>query len=183
MGSLSDEALLAGMASGDPDAATAFVRRYQARVYGLALTMVGVSAVAEEVAQEAFVRAWRHAGSYDVRRGTVTAWLLTITRNLAIDMIRLRRERPVDPVQLTSYLRGGEGAARQTGVGIEDLDQLRGALQALPAEQTRAIVLSVFHALTAKEIAEVEHIPIGTAKTRLRRGLAKLREALGVNDD
>jgi len=180
--SVSDEALLAGMASGDPDAATAFVRRYQARVYGLALTMVGVSALAEEVAQDAFVRAWRHAASYDVRKGTVTAWLLTITRNLAIDVIRLRRERPVDPVQLTGLLRG-ENVAAPTSSGVEDREQLREALRALPAEQSRAIVLSVFHALTAKEIAEVEHIPIGTAKTRLRRGLARLREVLGVNDD
>ena len=60
-----DDGLVAGMAAGDPDAAAAFVRRYQSRVFGLALTIVGVPAVAEDVAQEAFVRAWRFAGGYD----------------------------------------------------------------------------------------------------------------------
>jgi RNA polymerase sigma factor (sigma-70 family) len=87
MGVSDDEALLAGMAAGDAQAAAAFVRRYQARVYGLALTVVGLPAVAEEVAQEAFVRAWRFAGGYDPRRGAVATWLLTITRNAAVDVL------------------------------------------------------------------------------------------------
>ena len=94
---LSDEALVAGFAAGDRDAATAFVRRYQARVFGLAVTMVGDPAVAEEIAQEAFTRAWRHADSYDARRGRVVTWLLTITRNLAIDHLRAHRAEPIEP--------------------------------------------------------------------------------------
>src|SRR5438093_8086474 len=85
----SDDGLLAGLAAGDPQAAATFVRRYQARVFGLALSIVGVPAVAEEVAQEAFVRAWRFAGGYDPRRGEVAGWLLAIARNLAIDAARL----------------------------------------------------------------------------------------------
>ncbi len=88
---------MAGFAAGDTDAATAFVRRYQARVFGLAVTMVGDPAAAEEIAQEAFARAWRHAGSYDARRGRVATWLLTITRNLAIDHLRAHRAEPLDP--------------------------------------------------------------------------------------
>src|SRR5262245_475478 len=79
---LSDDSLLAGMAMGDAAAAAAFVRRYQPRVYGLALTIVGSNAVAEEVAQEAFLRIWRSATAYDARRGQVGTWVLTITRNL-----------------------------------------------------------------------------------------------------
>src|SRR5688572_18110837 len=93
----SDESLIAGLAAGDRTAATAFVRRFQARVYGLAVTMVGDAAVAEEIAQEAFTRAWRHAGAYDARRGRVATWLLSITRNLAIDQLRARRTEPLDP--------------------------------------------------------------------------------------
>ena len=88
---------MAGFAAGDSDAATAFVRRHQARVFGLAVTMVGDPAVAEEIAQEAFTRAWRHAESYDTRRGKVSTWLLTITRNLAIDHLRAHRTEPLDP--------------------------------------------------------------------------------------
>ncbi len=86
----SDEALLAGFASGDPTAEAAFVRRFQRRLFGLAVTMVGEDEAAD-VAQEAFVRAWRHAGAFDPRRGSVATWLSTITRNLALDHLRARR--------------------------------------------------------------------------------------------
>src|SRR5215470_20237672 len=92
------------MAAGDAQAAAALVRRYQARVYGLALTIVGVPTIAEEVAQEAFVRAWRFAGGYDPRRGGVAGWLLTIARNAAIDAVRLSRDQPYDPDVLIGLL-------------------------------------------------------------------------------
>jgi RNA polymerase sigma factor (sigma-70 family) len=102
MDGLSDESLLAGLGSGNPDAAAAFVRRFQGRVYGLALTMLRDPDLAEEVAQETFVRAWRHAASYDPRRGRVPAWLLTIARNLAIDRTRMRPVTPTDPDVIAS---------------------------------------------------------------------------------
>jgi RNA polymerase sigma factor (sigma-70 family) len=85
---VSDEALFAGYASGDPEAAARFVDRFRRRVYGLALAVVRVPVDAEEVAQEAFVRAWRFAASFDERRGSVAAWLLGITRNVALDSVR-----------------------------------------------------------------------------------------------
>jgi RNA polymerase sigma factor (sigma-70 family) len=94
---LSDEALLSGLAAGDADAATAFTRRFQARVYGLVLTIVRDEGTAEDVAQETFVRAWRHARTYDPRRGRVATWLLTIARNLAIDVIRVKSAEPARP--------------------------------------------------------------------------------------
>src|SRR5262245_33327861 len=94
---LSDEALLAGFATGDPNTAAAFVRRFQGRVYGLALTIVRQPVIAEEVAQETFARVFRHAGAYDARKGRVATWLLSIARNLAIDHTRMKRLDPVDP--------------------------------------------------------------------------------------
>jgi DNA-directed RNA polymerase specialized sigma24 family protein len=84
MSRASDESVLAGLASGDAKAATVFVRRFQRRVYGLALTIVGDWKTAEDVAQETFLRAWRHADAYDARRGRVSVWVLAIARNLAI---------------------------------------------------------------------------------------------------
>ncbi|HEY2640667.1 MAG TPA: sigma factor, partial [Streptosporangiaceae bacterium] len=81
---LSDEALLAGLGSGDPEAAAAFVDRFQRRVFGLTLSILRDRQAAEEAAQEAFVRAWRHASTYDPRKGTVAAWLLMIARNVSI---------------------------------------------------------------------------------------------------
>jgi RNA polymerase sigma factor (sigma-70 family) len=177
---LSDESLLAGMALGDPDAATDFVRRYQARVYGLALTIVGSTAVAEEVSQEAFLRVWRNAAAYDARRGRVATWVLTITRNLAVDALRLRGEQPIDPHVLMGTLLSRE-EGESSSAHFEDKEHLRSAVRALPPEQSKLIVLSVFYGLTAKETADLEGIPLGTAKTRIRRGIAKLREALGVS--
>jgi RNA polymerase sigma factor (sigma-70 family) len=179
---LSDESLLAGMAVGDQEAAAAFVRRYQARVVGLAMTVVGSRAVAEEVAQEAFVKAWRHASSYDVRRGRVTTWLLTITRNTAIDAVRYRRETPMDPDILTSVLLGGD-ATPDTADQWTTTEEIRDALAALPPNQSRPVVLMTFYGLTASEIAERDGLPVGTVKTRVRRGLGALRERMAVRDD
>src|SRR5436190_2929091 len=93
----SDEALVAGMAAGDRDAASVFVRRFERRVFGCAVAVVGDRGRAEDVAQEAFVRAWRHAAAFDPRRATVATWLLAITRNLGIDSLRVERVRPADP--------------------------------------------------------------------------------------
>ena len=93
----SDEALIAGMAHGDEQAGLAFVRRYQGRVFGLAVSMLGDPSLAEDVAQEAILRAWRHAPVYDPRRGAVSTWVLTIGRNLTIDALRMRRVGPDRP--------------------------------------------------------------------------------------
>src|SRR5438034_864092 len=91
----SDEDLLARFGASDPVATRVFVERFQRRVFGLAFTIVGESRAAEDVAQEAFLRAFRHAGVFDRRRGSVVTWLLTITRNLAIDATRVRRHVPL----------------------------------------------------------------------------------------
>ena len=108
-GELSDEALLAGMAVGEQAAAVTFVRRYQRRVFGLAYSMTSDAGVAEDVAQEAMIRVWRHAPVFDPRRGSVASWVLTITRNLAIDALRLRRAVPTDPDDFAaSALRSNE---------------------------------------------------------------------------
>ncbi len=176
---LSDESLLAGLAVGDHDAGTVFVRRFQNRVFGLAVSLVGDPALAEDIAQEALTRAWRHAQAFDPRRGSVAVWLLTITRNLAIDALRMRRADPTDPdvfaaLDLTTQGGGPDDLAMRS----HDTARLRGALAGLPTEQRRALVLAAFYGRTAKEIGESEGIPLGTAKTRIRAGMLKLRDAL-----
>lgn len=179
MWSVSDDALLAGLATGDPEAASAFVRRFQRRVFGLAFTIVGEARAAEDVAQEAFLRAWRHAGAYDARRGTVVTWLLTITRNLAIDAVRVRRPVTLDPdVILGLDLAGAERLPEELVALRDDADRLAAALARLPAEQRRALVLAGLMGRTAREVSEAEGIPLGTAKTRIRTGLLRLRAAL-----
>src|ERR1035437_7595847 len=90
----SDEALLSGIAVGDDRAGLTFVRRYQRRLYGLAAGIVGDAGDDEDVAQEAFIRIFRHAPVFDARRGSVSTWALTITRNLEIDSMRVRLALP-----------------------------------------------------------------------------------------
>jgi len=182
---VSDEGLLASMAAGDPDAAAVFVRRYQARVFGLAYTIVGVAAVAEDVAQEVFVKAWRFAGAYDARRGAVATWLLAIARNAAVDAVRASRDRPYDPSVLVDLVmaRQSEPDPDPPGDRYEDRERVRAALRELPRDQAVAVVSAACYGLTAREIAERENIPLGTAKTRIRLGLARLRERLEVSDE
>jgi RNA polymerase sigma factor (sigma-70 family) len=180
MDGLPDEALLAGLGSGDPDAATAFVRRFQGRVYGLALTMLRDPGLADDVAQETFVRAWRHADTYDARRGRVPTWLLGIARNAAIDRARLRTATPVDPEVIGSQLDLGNGEAP---VDFPERERVRQAVGALPDDQRRALVLAMYAGKTASEIAELDGVPLGTVKTRIRAAMLKLRQALGVEHE
>jgi RNA polymerase sigma factor (sigma-70 family) len=178
-GDLSDEALLAGMALGEQAAAVSFVRRYQRRVFGLAYSMTGDPVVAEDVSQEAMVRVWRHAPVFDPRRGSVASWVLTITRNLAIDALRLRRAVPTDPDDFAaSALRSGEHNPEDAAYRADARDLVRSALAVLPEEQRRAIVLAAVYGRTALEISESEGIPLGTAKTRIRTALIRLRAAV-----
>jgi RNA polymerase sigma factor (sigma-70 family) len=180
----SDEALLAGLAAGDRDASAAFVRRFQRRVYGLARTIVGDPGAAEDVAQEAFVRAWRYAASYDARRGTVLTWLLAIVRNVAVDRLRLRQAEPLDPELLASKLQLREArAGDDEHSAVAEREQLRRALAILPAEQRRAVLLAGYFGRTAAEVAEIESIPLGTAKTRIRTAMHRLRNRMEVADE
>ena len=179
----SDEALLSGMAVGDDRAGLTFVRRYQRRLYGLALGILGDAGDAEDVAQEAFIRIFRHAPVFDARRGSVSTWALTITRNLAIDSIRVRRGVPTDPddrvfVELTSTERQPDAAA----VTRDEIVRLRSALARLPLDQRRVVLLAALYGRTAADIAEGESIPLGTAKSRIRIGMAKLREGAAIED-
>lgn len=184
MWSLSDESLLAGLGSGDPEAAAAFVRRFQARVYGLALAIVGDPNAAQDVAQETFIRAWRYASAYDPRRGRVPTWLLTIARNLAVDARRPRRAVPTDPHEILAlHPPSSEAGPEGPSLGGDDLTRLRMAIFGLPEEQRRALVLAAVLGYTAREIGEWEHIPVGTAKTRIRAAISKLRSALEVEDE
>jgi len=130
---VSDETLMAGLAAGDRDAASAFVQRFQRRVFGLARTIVSDDRAAEDIAQEAFIRAWKHAGAYDPRRGSVIGWLLTITRNLAIDAVRVRVPLAFDPSELLGYDRPtNDRGPGEHAVLSDDRDRLRVALARLP---------------------------------------------------
>ncbi|MDE3064259.1 MAG: RNA polymerase sigma factor [Acidobacteriota bacterium] len=171
------------MASGDERATVSFVRRYQRRVFGLAMGVLGDASAAEDVAQEALLRAWRHAPIFDPRRGSVESWILTITKNLSIDALRRRRDVATDPDELVSKAVAFGSASLEDSVATRSLrPRLLDALAQLPLEQRRAVILASLHGRTATEIGALEGIPLGTAKTRIRAGLLKLRAQLAEGD-
>jgi RNA polymerase sigma factor (sigma-70 family) len=175
---VSDEALIAGMAIGDEEAGVAFVRRYQRRVYGLALAMVRDPQLAEDIAQEALLRAWRHACVYDHRRASVATWVLTITHNIALDTLRLKRPVAVDPDELLALESAGQNDPEELAVNADSVTHVKRALSRLPKEQQRALVLAAVYGYSAREVSSLEAVPLGTAKTRIRNGLRKLRSLI-----
>lgn len=177
---LPDDALLAGYGAGDPEFAAAFVRRFQGKVFGIAMSIVRDKRAAEDVAQSAFERAWRHARTYDARRGSVASWLGIIARNLAIDAVRVRPLVLVDPSELLDTVTGsGQPVGpEQAAVDGEAATALRTALRRLPPEQARAVVLAGIGGLSASQVAAAEGVPLGTAKTRIRTAMLRLRDSL-----
>jgi RNA polymerase sigma factor (sigma-70 family) len=183
MSSLSDESLLAGLASGDPEAAEAFVQRFQARVFGLALTMLGDRESAKEVAQETFIRAWRSAGAYDPTRGRVASWLLTIARNLAHDARGISHAETMDPDAIADLPLCAADDPQEHAAAREERARLRKAIADLPEEQRRALMHAAFGGRTAREISSLEGIPLGTAKTRIRSAMRRLRSSMEVGNE
>lgn len=175
---LTDEALLAGLSTGSREVALAFVRRFQAHVFAVALAIVGERALAEDVAQQTFERVWRKSSTFDPDKAGVRAWLTAVTRNIAIDNIKKRRPEPLDPADLVPLLAPSPEQPEEQSLLREAHDQLRRAIRALPPEQGRALVMAGVYRMTAQEVADAEGIPLGTAKTRIRTGMHKLRDLL-----
>lgn len=183
-GSAIEEGLVSAMASGDKDAALRLVRLLQPQLFGLAISMVGDRLLAEEIAQEAMVRVWRHAAIFDPRKASVRVWALSITRNLAIDALRVRRSEPVDPERFTHLVAfGAELGPEAQAITSVQIQAMRVAMGRLPLEQRRALIAAAIFGRTAAEIADAEGIPLGTAKTRIRTAMEKLRALLAEEDE
>ena len=172
---LDDGALLGAMALGDHAACEVFVRRHQRTVYGLAFTLCRDGRLAEDLSQQTFERVWKHAESYDPRRGSVKVWMTTITRRLCIDVFRANRSHPTDTTDLLALLPTDGQSVEDVGIARNEVGRLRSVLAALPADQCRVLMLASLAGHTTAEIAEMEGIPIGTAKTRLRTALMRVR--------
>lgn len=170
---LLDEVLLARLSTGDVDSAVAFVRRFQRGVFGVALAITGDLNTAEDVARQAFEHAARHAGAYERQHGSVGAWLTRICRDLGVDVIYARAAAPVAPDDLAGLL---TAMSRQPNPQ-EGSVPLRGTLDRLPATQARAVAMAGIFGMTAQQIADAEHIPVGMARTRITDGMRKLRDA------
>jgi RNA polymerase sigma-70 factor (ECF subfamily) len=168
--------LLSRAARGDEGALAELYDRVAPLAYGLALRIAGDRRLAQDAVQDAFVRAWRRAGSYDPRRGSARAWLLRIVRNSAIDQLRSERAK------LRAELRAEEDTSGRAPERPDDVaadaqrgSRLRDALRRLPEEQQRVIEIAYFEGLSHSEIATREGIPLGTVKSRLHEGVVRLR--------
>lgn len=179
---MSDETLLAGLGTRDQEIAIAFVRRFQGHVYAVALAMVGDRAAAEDVAQQTFERVWRRSSTFDPGRGTVRTWLTTIARNMARDSLRGRRPAPIDPTDLIRILGPSSDEPEAASLRNESTSSLRAALRDLPSEQARALVMAGVYRMTAQEVADAEGVPLGTAKTRIRSAMMKVRDLLAASE-
>jgi RNA polymerase sigma-70 factor, ECF subfamily len=175
---LADEDLMPLVSRKDPVAFEVFYDRHGGAAYSLAYRIVGDPTAAEDVAQEAFLSIWRSRARFDPARGSVRAWALGIVRNRAIDALRREGGRaPKLDLDDEAALEREEAPERTEAEALrrETARQVRGALGALPNEQSRVIELAYFGGFTHTEIAKMLGMPIGTVKGRMRLGLEKMR--------
>lgn len=182
-----DEAeLLAAVAAGDRGAPLEeLYRRYGARLYGLGLKLLGDQGLAEELVQETFVRLWQQAGRFDPERGSVSAFLFTIARRIAVDLWRRPSSRPFEPPPAETAAQTGAGEAGHDPVErvIEGL-AVRDALQSLSPAHRQVLELFIGQDRKQAEIAQLLGLPLGTVKTRAYYALRALKLALqerGIN--
>lgn len=178
-----DDALVSRVCAGDTSALEALYSRYARVVFSFAVRIVGDGPTAEEILQEAFVRTWRQAETYQTVRGSFASWLLSITHNLAIDELRRRQRRPkrVDGADVHEVMTGLVDDAANTEEATEAAllrERVGRALATLPDAQRVAIELAFYQSMSQREIAAYLDEPLGTIKTRLRLGMQKLKDAL-----
>ena len=174
-----DRRLIARLAAGELEAAADLYDRYAALVFGLARRILRNEQDAEEVVQDVFSQAWRTAGRFDARRGSVAGWLLVMARTRAIDRLRGRQSRPASApgLDLDAVPSSDAGPTEQLAL-VDQSHRVRAAVACLPAIQREALELAYFQGLTQSEIAERLAQPLGTIKTRIRSALGTLRERL-----
>jgi RNA polymerase sigma-70 factor (ECF subfamily) len=178
---LADEELMQLVRRGDADAFAVVYQRHASSVFSLAYRMMGSRSAAEDVAQEAFLSAWRSGARYDRARGSVRTWLLGIVHNRAIDAMRRGRVRDFPRVDDENAAERLE-AAERTDVEVarrQEAEAIRTAIETLPSEQSQVIELAYFGGFTHTEIAAMIEAPVGTVKGRMRLGLKRLRDELG----
>jgi RNA polymerase sigma-70 factor (ECF subfamily) len=175
-----DRAAVSRMARGDPDALADVYDRHARLLYSLALRIVRQQADAEDILQEVFVQAWRQAASYDVGRGTVVGWLVTLTRSRALDRLRRGRvrPRPAPDDALAREVPDSSPGVDLALVSEEQAAAVRAALEALPENQRMPLELAYYEGLSQSEIAAQLDVPLGTIKTRMRQALVRLRDAV-----
>ncbi len=177
--------LLSRMASRDPEALSELYRIYANPLFSFAMKSLGDQFEAEETLQDAFVRIWDKAPQYDPKLSKPFTWAVMITRGLCLDRLRKRsRKRRLHTLPLADH----DDGATSTDASIADLffsettRIVKNALQELPQEERRCVRMAIFGEITHYQIAEELNQPLGTVKSRIRRGIIKLRDLLKDHD-
>jgi RNA polymerase sigma-70 factor, ECF subfamily len=173
----SDSQIVERLLARDERALRKVIEAHSAAVYGMATRVLGNSALAEEVAQDTFMALWRRPEAFDPDRGALRAFLLRLARNKAVDLVRKEQRLSRTRDSLIAEAAGQSGATSHDD-SIERRDEVATALASLSTVQKEAVVLAYFGGRTYREVAAELGIPEGTAKTRLRDGLANLRRHL-----
>ena len=185
-----DEALMLAIATQDEHAFAVLYDRYIDLVYSASFRVLGDAGLAEDASQDVFVRLWRRPETFIAERGRFLSWLMSVTRNRAVDELRARGRRrrreggPLgEPDEAAEPLFSSDPVDPQGSAELhEDQWAVRNALLGLPSEQRMALELAYFGGFTQQEIASQLHEPLGTVKTRIRLGMQKLRRSLEARE-
>lgn len=176
---LSEADLLASIAHGDRLAFSQFYDRLSGLLFSLAVRILRDQTTAEDVTQEVFIQIWEKASSYHPELGKPLTWVITLTRNRAIDRLRaIQRGQNLVAAATEDQAADSATAPARPSIGIDTSILIRSAVTQLPPDQRQAIELAFFGGLTQAEIAATLNEPLGTIKARIRRGMLKLRETL-----
>lgn len=178
-----DARLVRRIAQGDKTAMAELYDRFSRPLYATAVRVVNDPTEAQDIVHDVFITLWEKAATFETTRGSAFAWALTLTRNRAIDRVRMRRRRTdllagAAPSDL-GYDEAHAGASTTDNASLGDeAREVRAAVATLPPDQKRALELAFFSGLTQQQIAEKLSEPLGTVKARIRRALLKLRDSL-----
>lgn len=176
-GERQDHVLVEALAARDLTALSALYDRYGRVAYTLAYRILGEPEAAEDVVQDAFLSAWRGAGTFKRDRGNARSWLLSIVHHRAVDLLRRKTAFRPAPLEAAGDRPADEDTAEEATKNVERRS-VREALEALPPAQRRTIELAYFGGYTQSELASLMGVPLGTVKGRMRIGLQKMRRAL-----
>jgi len=182
---VADARLLGRVAAGDRAAFAELYDRFSRPLYATSLRILSDAAEAQDVVHDAFIAVWEKARTFETSRGTAFSWVLTLTRNRAIDRLRSRRRRAElladsAPSDLGLDENTSGPSADDSATASDRASAVRAAVATLPEDQQRALELAFFGGLTQEEISTRLRTPLGTVKARIRRGLLKLREQLAA---
>jgi len=178
---LSIESLLRDVAAGDRTAFAEMYDRISSRVMGLVTRLLRDRAQSEEVTQEVFLEIWQQASKFDANRGSGMAWVLTMAHRRAIDRIRASQkshERDLK-IGIRDMERDFDNVSESVEIRVEN-ERVKNAMSRLTSLQREAVILAYYGGYSHNEMADILGIPLGTVKTRLRDGMIRLRDELGV---